>query len=748
MTRQSLVKYWIAPISSCLLGIGIAIACSGDRGAEYGTSNFAPEAFVDTAFTPFFLSSQYYYKIGHEDNQDFRFNESNALAWKNWLNAPDKTATSFLLEKASAGLIDTCLQYMTGKQSGRPAALENASWLNPRSDKKWQAFLQYLLLAKKAEAFALNNNQADWDWYEKKTKPAFAGLADFNREAQKGAASGDLFLRQRYWFQWLRSLFFNGKPAEVLELFKNYPAEFPKNEIYYRCLSYTAGALRQQKNYSLANYYYSLVFANCDALKTAAHYSFHPQEEKDWNATLALCTNNSEKATIWQMLGIFYADEQRAMHEIYQLDPKSDKIDLLLARSINKYEQKFSDHSDLSAPIDTGKLAGAYGFVSNVATAGNTIHPWIWNMAAGYLNFLDNKYALAGKFYEKAQKSLPAGNTLANAQLRVLRLINTIGQSNLADNKLETTILPDLQWLGSAKPAAIADFRYADALAWVKTSLARKYRKQKDLVKSECFVSKTAFYTSRKNCEAMKAFLQKPARTPFEQLCADWSQVKAENIYEYQAVQLAFTDSIAPAMALMQQAGKAGSIELAGNPFNGRINDCHDCDHAAAQKIKYSKLSFLQKLGEMEDKIKSNQEVYTNALLLGNAFYNMSHYGNARYFFEGKIIGESISSPFYLDSSFRPMLIDMRQAVKYYSLALNSATTDEQKAKCQFLLAKCQRNQWYNDYVYSDAKKKYDEGEMIDLRALTRFSELKKYSNTQYYREAIKECGYLARYGR
>lgn len=747
MTKQSLVKYWIAPVSFCLLAIGIALACSGDWGEEYGTSNFAPEAFVDSSFSPFFLSNQFYYKIGHEENQDQRFNTSNAAAWTAWLGNASKKEVAFLLEIASTGSIDSALLFTEGKISNAPAAFTGASWLQKKSDKKWQDFLHYLQLAKKAEAFALNHAESSWDYDNKQPKPSF-NATSFNQQAQHGAGTGDVFLRQRYWFQWIRSLFFNGQPAEVVQAFKTYPAEFPKNDIYYRCMAYTAGALRQQKNYSQANYYYSLVFANCNALKTAAHYSFHPQEEKDWDATLALCTNANEKATLWQMLGVFYADEQRSMREIYQMDPKSDKIDLLLARSINKYEQKFSNNSELYVPIDSVQLKGAYAFVSNVAASGNTLHPWIWQMAAGYLNFLDNKYALARTWYEKANKSLPGGNALAKAQLRLLQLINTIGRSNLADATLENTILPDLRWLASQSPADLPDFRYADALAWVKSTLARKYKKQKDLVKSECFVSKAAFYASRKNCEAMKAFLLKPSKTPFELLCADWSAIKADNISEFQAVQLAYADSLVPAITLMQQAGSATGLQLAGNPFNGRINDCHDCDHAAPQKIKYSKLSFLQKLGEMEEKVSAGQEVYTNALLLGNGFYNMTHYGNARYFYEGRIIGESMSSPFYLDSNFRPMLTDMRLAIKYYSIALQNAGTDEQKTKCQFLLAKCQRNQWYNDFIYSNEKKKYDEGEMVNLRALTHFAELKRYSNTQYYREAIKECGYLAMYMR
>ena len=107
-------------------------------------------------------------------------------------------------------------------------------------------------------------------------------------------------------------------------------------------MAYAAGAYYKLKNYSKANYYYSKVYDGCNALKTVAHYSFHPQEENDWKATLALCANNEEKITLWQMLGVFYSDETRAMKEIYQLNPHSEKLNLLLTRAINKEELRFS----------------------------------------------------------------------------------------------------------------------------------------------------------------------------------------------------------------------------------------------------------------------------------------------------------------------------------------------------------------------------------------------------------------------
>lgn len=77
------------------------------------------------------------------------------------------------------------------------------------------------------------------------------------------------------------------------------------------------------------------------------------------------------------------------------------------------------------------------------------------------------------------------------------------------------------------------------------------------------------------------------------------------------------------------------------------------------------------------------------------------------------------------------------------------AQNDEQKARCQFMLAKCEQNQWYNEQDSVNTKtNRYSSNQSKDpdFIAWDGFKALKKYSNTQYYKEAIKECGYFKTY--
>jgi hypothetical protein len=720
------MKFWIILISACTISTAIALACAGDWGPEYGTSNFTPEAFVDSAYSPFFYSNQFYYGINYDEGQITRWKSDNIADWNNWLNKTlPKETLDYLLNTASA------------------IAVDSAAKTSP-SNQKVAAFFHYLNLAKKCEAFSLTPIFQPWEQDSTKKRAPF-DATNLDRLLQQALTSTtDPFLRERYWFQLLRSHFFNGKPQAAIQVFDNYKQQFQKNKLWYRSLAYTAGAYRNLHNYSKANYYYSRVFDSCKELKTTAHYSFHPQEESDWQTTLALCHTTEEKATLWQMLGIFYSDPNRAITNIYQLDPHSEKLELLLSRAINISEQRFGDGRDPNAPYPQNDSTdhALTVLVSHIAAAGNTAKPWVWQLAAGYLQMLDQQYTIAASDYKKAESIVPR-ERLPQAQLRLLKFLNTLASAHTIDHSLEQKLLPDLIWLDSTQKDNI--FRNQSAYTWMKNTMAAKYRKAGDKIKSECFSSQSIFYADTQNVEGLKRFLSKPTKTPYEQLCSRFSSIQLEDIFEYQAVCQCLNDNIDEALASIQHTPSAAKTILPANPFNARINDCHDCDHQAAQKIKYSKLDFLQKLKELKGKISAGTDVYTNAILLGNAQYNITHFGNDRVFYECKVLGDAYSSPELIDITFRARLLSMTLATQYYTLAQNAARTDEQRAKCQYLLAKCQRNDWYNRNIFD---KQIDAAiyEGPAFTAFDGFKARKQYSNTNYYKEVLKECGYFHTY--
>jgi len=86
-------------------------------------------------------------------------------------------------------------------------------------------------------------------------------------------------------------------------------------------------------------------------------------------------------------------------------------------------------------------------------------------------------------------------------------------------------------------------------------------------------------------------------------------------------------------------------------------------------------------------------------------------------------------------------------AAMYYQKAFNAAANEEQKAKCQYLLAKCERNEYYNKKYNSVTNWWEIEDNGINFLAWNGFKYLKNnYSTTRYYQEVIAECGYFKAY--
>jgi hypothetical protein len=718
-------------ILALLLGIAIAIACAGGYEFEYGNSEFAPEVIADKKYSPFFYSYEYYYGIYYDTKHNERFNETITDDWYNFLDKKySKNSIASLLVQGTTAQIDSVLK----KQM--PSRLQTNEVLKASTDKKVEAFLQFLKLSKTCESFALSSSD-EWNYYgNDKPKPRKSSKDIILKLATAYTIQKDKFLKNRYWFQWVRACYFNEDYAATLLAFEK-EANAEKNIIYYRTMGYYAGAFYKQKKYALSNYYFSLVFANCDALKTMAHYSFHPQQESDWQAALALCKTNEEKETLWQMLGIYYGDEIRSMKEIAAINPSSNNLEILLARSINKIENGAFDNTKESAPgIKSSAINSLQDFLVSMLSK-NVKQSYKWQMALGYIYTLNKKFKEAEIQLTAAKTNLP-NDALTKFQWRQLQLIYELEALTKLDTKTENRLLSEFQWIKEAvKDTNIKQARPFETYEGMKKQLTKIYRQQKDSVKAECFEVQPKFYASTKNCEAIKAFLKKTSKTPYEQFCESMYVFTYEDIVEYQAIQAFYNDKLDESSLLMEQSGENGASKLLSNPFNGGIKDCHDCDHALPQKTIYTKLSTLKKMKEMYAGLTT--DIYNNALLLGNVYYNTTYFGSSRLFYECDIVGRGYLYPTFADKQLSDKLYDMTLAKKFYNMALNAAKTDEQKAKCAYMLAKCERNEWYGQ---SELNRK----DNVDFVAWNGFKTLKNYSTTKYYKEVIKECGYFNLY--
>lgn len=740
MIRNSLQKWLLG--CSLLAGVAYTVvyACAdGDWGYNY-QSSFTPETYVDKSYSPLFYSDDMFYD-GYDGDFTGRFNDAIVTEWDTYLGgAINREKLSYLILNDSSRVKVDDLYHVAfhKKKSAFP------DFKIDLKNKKVKDFLEFMYYARQIDKYTTDS----YDPWEAENRKVVAVPEKWIKTVEtKFEQTQDAFLKNRYWFQTMKAYFYSDFKPKAITFFEKTQNSVPKNTLYFRGLSYVAGIYYKQKNYVKANYLYAVVFDKCPTLRRTTAYNFHPQEQSDFDASLQLAQNTDEKTALWALLG-YYADEQKAVAEIYKLNPKSEHLEYLLTRLVNGEETRLNDNefktvAEYKKKVNDSLNKDLVALVDKIADESQTAKPYLWNSAAGYLNIFKGDYKRAAKLFDKAESKAPK-TELSNMQLRLLKLINNISSTTKMNAKSEAALLKELKWLYLELPEEKKyddPFRYEKAKEWSLQYIAALYKEQKNGVLSELFLHDKTYYYAFENQEAMKAFLKKAAKSEWEQMALKLYNVTVSDIYDYQGVISAYNNKIDQAITYMEQS-ESRKDSLWGNPFNGKIKDCNDCDHAAYQKVKYTKLSLLQKMKEMQDKLAKGEDVYSNNLLLGNAFYNMSYYGNARAFYYG-VVMEQFGN--YIDDFYQPILINTGLANAYYKKAFAAATTPEQKAKCMYMMAKCERNEFYSGR--HPRSKDFKEDEEVNFLAWDGFKKLKsEYSNTQYYKEVIKECGYFRKY--
>lgn len=750
MKKTFLKKLLIAFSALILLVYGTIYACSdGDWGWSFD-SNFTPETFVDKSYSPLFLSTDIFYGIGFDTEHRTRFDNENIKDWSAYLESRinEKDLNFFLTDSSSADVANLFMYYKKNKANKTSEKWNKTIKLE---DSKIKAFLVFLYDAQVIETYSTQTFDS-WSYDETVKREALSDSKWIKSLEQKYNETKDPFLKNRYWFLTIKAYFYSVQQANAITFFYQTEKTAPKNTLYYRALAYLAGIEYQQKHYAKSNYLYSRVFDKCPAMRVVSAYCFHPQQQKDWEQSLAMAKTDEEKTALWAIQG-YYNDEEKAIAEIYKLQPKSPHIDYLLTRLINNQENKI-DHSFKDKTVLQNKKTtkdsirkSAIDLVNKIAKSNKTAQPYLWNAAAGYLETLSGNFKQADKDFNEAEDKMPK-TPLAISQVRLLKFINNLSKIDQLNPENEKTILADLNWLYLELPKnPIDNFRYENATSWSQNYLAALYRSQKNTVMTEIFNHDSGFYDSEKQLLDMKSFLSKANKTEIEKIGASIYSIKLADINYFQGTKATFQNKIPEAIAFMKQAGGQENSTFYGNPFLGNIKDCHDCDHQAPQKKKYTMLDFLTIIQKLQDNVAKQTDVYNNSILLGNAFYNISHFGNGRLFYEGNIAGSG-SSPDYFRDPVRDMIINCSLAKVYYQKAFATAKNNEQQAKTQYMIAKCERNEYYNKKYYSLNLSTWDiQDDQTNFIAWQGFKNLKaNYSKTKYYKEIINECGYFKTY--
>ncbi|MEO8236123.1 MAG: hypothetical protein ABI549_11960 [Flavobacterium sp.] len=738
-----MINFFSRPVilvsSTFLIGVTtfFSLCAGGDWDWFEYNSSFAPEAYVqDKSYEQLFYSvNMFYGGDWYDNNHSQRFGESIIADWKQYLEnkISDKELKYFILSDSSDVSVSQTVKNISNKNRA-------ASKKYDLTNEKIKSFFVFINLAKSLEIYT--NNSSSWDYNTDSMNAInFMSVAQAKKIENVYNLTKEPFLKNRYWFLTMKAYFYSDNRNEAITFFNKTQAKLDRNEMFYRGLSYVAGVLYKNKDYAKSNFMYSVVFDNCPKLRTVATYCFHPQSDNDFKASLDLAKTNSQKASLWALYG-YYADEVEAINQIYILDPKNTHLDYLLTRAINLAENKMNssdwsyyDYGTKTTLKNEDLNNKLYQVISKIAKAKNTKTPYIWNIAAGYFEVIKENNNVASNYFIQAEKDIP-NTKLAKEQLKLFQVFNEVASLKKLDVGSENKILPSLKWLFSFQKENnnSSNLRTNFLINWSRNYIASLYKKQGNDVFAELFLREKDFYLNPDRTEKTQNYLLKNKKSDWDIFAQSLYNVNLNDIYDYKAIKLTYNNQLQNAIVELEKSKEAKEMILDGNPFNGNIKDCNDCDHIAYQKTKYSKLDFLKKMVEIQNNLKNNNnDKFSNAILLGNAFYSMSFYGNARSFYDNKIINQYGN---YIDDLYQNMLFSNKFSKQYYQDAFNAAKDNEQKAKTVYLLTKIERNEFYNTPLF----KPYE----VDYISFEGYKKLKKeYATTKYYQDVISECGYF-----
>ena len=728
-------------ITSCIV---IIIACSDIDFTYY--SHFSPEVSdIDSSFEPMFISEDLFYNYSHFEYYSQRFNTNIIDEWSVYLEdrIPIKEIEYFLLDNNSTKEINEL--YANVQNSNKSGILNSRFSV---IDSKVKGFIQFLYFAKQIEAISLQQLDV-WD-IEHGMKRFYASPEIIAELENRYHIESDPFLKNRYWFQVAKAKYYSIDKSSIISFFDKTKETVKKNNLYYRALSYVAGAHYKQRNYTLSNYLYSIVYYNCKEMRSIAAYNFHPQEQSDFDSSLQLASNNNEKIALWTLYG-YYADELKAIREISKLDTKNEHIDFLLAHFINNEEKRLNSEAELKNAVEYKNVLKenvnpeAVLLIDSIARQENTSRPFLWYMGAGYFQILAGNYKLADLYLEKSSK-LISNKPLAVNQIRLLQLVNNILRIDSITKQHEEKLVSELDWLYNKCPNdSTKSFRYNHTVSWSKYYLSSLYKSQGNHVFSEILSPSTNYYINQNNIDKMIEYFTKKDMSSWDSILIGQYEFTLSDLYDYVSIKntYIYPENLDKAIYYMELSQHSNDT-LDCDPFLGRIKDICECTEGNIPNIRFTKLDLLRRMKDLQLLIAKGERTYEHYLALGNAFYNITYFGNSREFYFNAIIN---NYGIYIDPLYKSWLLNSSIANTYFNNALQVANNNEQKALCVYMMSKCERNTFYTERYYEDGFLRDSYNQDTNYLAWNGFVKLKnEYSHTSFYKQVIKECGYFKSY--
>lgn len=654
-----------------------------------------------------------------------------------------------------------------------------------------KTLLEYLIFSKQVEATesAFMNTFESWNRDPDEINSALkAKQALFLVAKKRLSTSKSEFLKKRYAYQLCRLGYQLKNYSIAISTYESRFKKFNGTDLMnvWSALFY-AQSLDASKKSVKANYFYSLIFDNCDSKKLRCHQCFHT-DEATFTAGLKLAKTSHEKAVMWVMRTINYPGPcLNQLKTITQLEPKSDYLPFLIAREMNKLEDW------ICTPVFslyTPSLSPQW----NMSLAKNVNQQHDQAYLQDFKSFLQKlRGQERGEMHQYLTLCLAHISILGDNTKDGLDYLNTMGLSENSSMELQKNI--EKAWI-LAKTTDVTNDNFKDQfviycrrlqrlaksdntinkmLYTLLRCVAHEYETRNDFatagllsMKSDVFMQQydtTSRYTTllKNSYDKLRYFdinagisdmdnlirlIMKRDKSEFEDFVCD-QHLGSVDFYRDLQGTIAFRNN---------DLNKAAQIFRMIHPdfwktnyeYAKNLNEDPFIPKALTKvrnfHYRFDKNRFVKQLIGLQEKSKKKTGNAEACLQLGNAYFNCSYWGNSwmmvKYGWSAAdnfIIMQPADTLGYITqeqpSGGKTALLahnyyNCKLAAQYYTQALNDPkATTEQKAYACLMLHECNYLPWsFTNIPYAEPQLKYTAGDAL--------KELySKYNNTKVYKD-------------
>jgi len=669
------------------------------------------------------------------------------------------------------------------------------SWSNKNSEieKRAKIYLEFAQMCSNKFNYRINKNS--WDYNEIKQQEIVDTEYLLLRANELLVSEKNPQLKARYYYQIIRVLHYSFRWEEAINFYESkIESKIPKNEIYYYLIDQIAGCYYSTEDYEKAAYLFTTVLNKSIDRKRSAFISYNLCTLKNADGKPFFKGIEDEKNFLLIKSLRNFSNELNNINEFINLDANEERIELLFMRALNNAERevwpKYIGVSNKTLPFYENKTK----YKKLLLIADNQINnnkvqkKDFWKIASSYLSFMNQDLKIANSKLSLV-KSFPK-------QKKALSIIYEVFNWNEISSNNENYIYSVLNTYPKQ------DDRHLDAQNdlrnFVLDKIAHTYYKNNKIAKAflvHNYLEEVNNINSLELLNALEDFYYKTNKSDYEKLLIANMNEK-HNFIDYinyqKGIYYLYDKNPELALIYFKKDNSYKTRESIPNTiFSNNIKECFTCDVTEIMgdevykadvfsfiKTNFSRKELATNLIELK-KLTSNEKIGKAKLanyLLGNYYYNISNTGyyrgvltNSSYWGD-RIYMERANTYENIKYKTAPEIIvnkigynlkgiynyethyfgSSNEAMKYYQNVVGLSTDKELNARCTYLMAKCELNNFYNNGS-NDTYKMMIDGSWneyeLELPHSKSFKLLKeKYSDTEFHKMIIKECGYYRYY--